>query len=39
MTVSDLKTKRFDASSFLFMIPIIMVFVVFLLVETGLVSK
>jgi len=39
MTISDLKMKRFDASLALFMIPITIVIAVFLLVETGLVSK
>jgi hypothetical protein len=35
-----MKMKQFDASLFLFMIPIIIVFVTFLLTETlGLISK
>ena len=37
--ISDLKIKRFDTSLALFMIPIIVVFVVFLMQEAGLVSK
>gem|GEM_PF-922269 len=39
MKISDLKIKRFDASLALFMIPIVIVFVVFLMLEAGLVSK
>ena len=39
MKISDLKIKRFDASLALFMIPIIIVFAVFLMQEAGLVSK
>jgi len=39
MKISDLKIKRFDASLALFMIPMIVVFGVFLMQEAGLVSK
>jgi hypothetical protein len=40
INISNMKMKRFDASLFLFMIPVIIVFVTFLLTETlGLISK
>jgi hypothetical protein len=39
MKISDLKIKRFNASIAFFMIPIIIVFVVFLMQEAGLVSR
>jgi ABC-type maltose transport system permease subunit len=39
MKISDLKIKRFNASLALFMIPIMIVFVVFLMQQAGLVSK
>jgi hypothetical protein len=39
MKISDLKIKRFDVSLALFMIPVIVVFAVFLMQKAGLVSK
>jgi hypothetical protein len=40
MNISNMKMKQFEASLFLFMIPVIIVFVTFLLTETlGLISK
>jgi hypothetical protein len=36
---TEMKTKQFDASLVLYMIPIIIVLVTFLMTETGLISK